>query len=75
MPAITNHQLRLVARPTGAAGPEHFEATEEPARSPAGGKVLLEALYVSIDPAMHVWMNEALGTCRRSSRLSRATSR
>ncbi len=40
MPAITNHQLRLVARPTGAAGPEHFEATEEPARAPEDGKVL-----------------------------------
>jgi len=61
MPAISNHQLRLTARPTGAAGPEHLEATEEPARSPEDGEVLLEALYVSIDPAMRVWMNEDPG--------------
>lgn len=61
MTEITNHQLRLRARPTGAAGPEHFVATDEPARSPGDGEVLLETLYVSIDPAMRVWMNEDPG--------------
>ncbi len=58
---LTNHQIRLRARPTGAAGPEHFEATSEPARVPEDGEVLLETIYVSIDPAMRVWMNEDPG--------------
>ncbi|MDA0352699.1 MAG: NADP-dependent oxidoreductase [Chloroflexi bacterium] len=61
MTDLTNHQLRLRSRPTGGAGPEHFEATEEPARPPEDGEVLLETLYVSIDPAMRVWMNEDPG--------------
>lgn len=61
MPDTTNHQLRLVARPTGAPGAEHFEATEEPARDPEDGELLLEMLYASIDPAMRVWMNEDPG--------------
>jgi NADPH-dependent curcumin reductase CurA len=61
MTDLTNRQIRLKARPIGAAGPEHFETTEEPARSPEEGEVLLETLYVSVDPAMRVWMNEDPG--------------
>jgi NADPH-dependent curcumin reductase CurA len=60
-PTPTNHQLRLRARPTGAPGPEHFDATEEPARSPEDGEALLETVYLSVDPAMRVWMNEDPG--------------
>jgi len=59
--SLTNDQLRLVARPTGLPGPEHFEATSEPARDPEDGEVLLQTIYVSIDPAMRVWMNEDPG--------------
>jgi NADPH-dependent curcumin reductase CurA len=66
MTMSANHQLRLRARPTGLPGPEDFEATEEPARAPEDGEVLIETLYVSIDPAMRVWMNEVPATCRRS---------
>lgn len=58
---LTNQQLRLRARPTGLPGPEHFEATEEFARAPEDGEVVLATLYVSIDPAMRVWMNEDPG--------------
>ena len=61
MTQLTNHQIRLRARPAGTAGPEHFEATDEPARSPEDCEVLLEMLYASIDPAMRVWMNEDPG--------------
>lgn len=60
-PAPTNHQLRLRARPTALPGPEHFDTTEEPARPPEDGEALLETIYVSIDPAMRVWMNENPG--------------
>lgn len=56
-----NRQVRLIARPDGLAGPEHFEETTEPVRQPADGEALLETLLVSIDPAMRVWMNEDPG--------------
>jgi len=61
MPTPTNHQLRLRARPTAAPGPEHFDTTEEPARPPEDGEALLETIYLSVDPAMRVWMNEDPG--------------
>lgn len=61
MTAHINRQLRLVARPTGAPGADHFEAIEKPARAPEDGELLLETLYASIDPAMRVWMNEDPG--------------
>jgi NADPH-dependent curcumin reductase CurA len=59
--AITNHRLLLIARPTGIPGPENFTADAEPARPPVAGEVLLETLYLSIDPAMRSWMSEGIG--------------
>ncbi len=56
-----NRQIRLKARPTGLAGPEHFEEAAEPVRPPADGEALVETLLLSIDPAMRVWMNENPG--------------
>ena len=56
-----NRQIRLIARPDGLAGPEHFDETTEPVRQPDTGEVLLETLLLSIDPAMRVWMNEDPG--------------
>lgn len=56
-----NRQLRLVSRPTGFAGPEHFETAVEPLRAPGDGEVLVESLYLSIDPAMRVWLDENPG--------------
>ena len=54
----TNHQLLLTARPIGVPGPEHFTAHAENARAPGDGEVLLETIYLSIDPAMRSWMSE-----------------
>ncbi len=54
----TNHRLLLTARPKGIPGPEIFTADAEPARTPGPGEVLLETLYLSIDPAMRSWMSE-----------------
>jgi NADPH-dependent curcumin reductase CurA len=59
--APTNHRLLLAARPTGFPGPENFTADAAPARAPAAGEVLLESLYLSIDPAMRSWMSEGTG--------------
>ncbi len=56
--APVNHRLCLAVRPTGIPGPEHFSADSEPARAPGAGEVLLQTLYLSIDPAMRSWMSE-----------------
>jgi len=53
----TNHRLLLAARPVGVPGPENFTADAVPARAPDVGEVLLETLYLSLDPAMRSWMS------------------
>ena len=58
--APTNHRLLLAARPAGFPGPQNFTADAAPARAPAAGEVLLETLYLSIDPAMRSWMSEGI---------------
>ena len=56
-----NRRLVLAARPTGIAGPEHFAEQTAPTRAPEPGELLLETLYLSIDPAMRVWISENPG--------------
>ncbi len=56
-----NHRILLKQRPAGIAGPEHFTADTLPARPPEAGEALLETLYVSVDPAMRVWISENPG--------------
>ena len=75
----TNHRLLLTARPEGIPGPSHFTADAEPARAPGEGEVLLETMYLSIDPAMRSWMSEgktyqqhlALGVVMRGGGIAR----
>jgi NADPH-dependent curcumin reductase CurA len=55
---LVNHQFRLAARPQGMVGAEHFDYVEEPVAELAEGEVLVQVLYVSLDPAMRGWMNE-----------------
>jgi NADPH-dependent curcumin reductase CurA len=57
----TNHRLLLAARPTGIPGPANFTADAVPVREPGPGEVLLETVYLSIDPAMRSWMSEGTG--------------
>ncbi len=54
----TNHQFRLKQRPVGEPQPSDFEYAEEPVPEPAGGEILVRAIYVSLDPAMRGWMND-----------------
>jgi len=56
-----NRRLTLKSRPTGLAGPEHFSEEVVPVSAPIDGEVLLETLYLSIDPAMRVWISENPG--------------
>ncbi|MCC6717882.1 MAG: NADP-dependent oxidoreductase [Acetobacteraceae bacterium] len=60
-----NRRIVLRARPTGVAGPEHFAEEAEAVRAPGPGEVLLETLFVSVDPAMRVWISENPGYVQR----------
>jgi NADPH-dependent curcumin reductase CurA len=57
----SNHRFLLKARPAGIAGPEHFQEDVQPVRLPDVGELLLESVYISIDPAMRVWVSENPG--------------
>ena len=56
-----NRQIRLKQRPNGIAGPDNFEQAVEPLRQPENGELLVESIYLSIDPAMRVWIDENPG--------------
>ncbi len=59
MPGLTNHQVRLAARPSGLPGPECWQFTQEPMPAvPPEGGVLVRVQALSLDPAMRGWMNE-----------------
>lgn len=53
----TNTQWRLVARPQGAVGREHFEVCRVARPEPGAGEVLVRNLYLLIPPSMRLWMN------------------
>jgi NADPH-dependent curcumin reductase CurA len=53
-----NHQIRLAARPVGLPTRAGWNFTEEPLPEPGDGDVLVQTLYLSLDPAMRGWMNE-----------------
>jgi NADPH-dependent curcumin reductase CurA len=55
---MLNHQFRLAARPVGEPKRNDWTYIEEPAREPGEQEVLVQALYLSLDPAMRGWMNE-----------------
>jgi NADPH-dependent curcumin reductase len=55
----TNAQWRLAARPVGLPKPTDWEYVEEPAGEPADGQFSVQLEYLSLDPAMRGWMNEA----------------
>jgi NADPH-dependent curcumin reductase len=56
--SLTNHQIRLKARPNGLPTREGWDFTTEPVAEPADGGVLVKTLAISLDPAMRGWMNE-----------------
>ena len=56
---LVNHQFRLAARPVGLPKPSDWEYTEEPVPELGDGEALVKVLYLSLDPAMRGWMNDA----------------
>jgi NADPH-dependent curcumin reductase CurA len=54
-----NRQWKLRTRPTAMVGRENFDFVTSPVPSPAAGEALVEVQYVSLDPAMRGWLNDA----------------
>jgi NADPH-dependent curcumin reductase CurA len=55
---LVNHQFLLAARPDGLPKPGDWAYTEAAVPEPGEGEVLVEVLYISLDPAMRGWMND-----------------
>lgn len=55
----TNRVVRLIARPTGEAGRSDFTFADEPIPALDDGQLLVKIRYLSLDPAMRGWMNDA----------------
>ena len=61
---MLNHRITLKARPTGIPVAEHFAQDTMPVRPLEAGELLVETMYISIDPAMRSWINGASGYAR-----------
>lgn len=56
---MQNKQWRLKQRPFGAPDADTWEMTEAEVAEPADGEVLVKVEYISLDPAMRGWLNDA----------------
>jgi len=56
---MTNHQVRLAARPVGLPKRSDWQFTQESVPEPKDGELVVQVQYVSLDPAMRGWMNDA----------------
>lgn len=54
-----NKQWRLKARPVGAPSADTWSYTESAVPSITDGQLLIKIEYISIDPAMRGWLNDA----------------
>jgi NADPH-dependent curcumin reductase CurA len=76
-----NAQWRLAARPVGLPKASDWEYVEEPAAEPHEGQFQAKLEYLSLDPAMRGWMNDArsyvppvgIGEVMRAGGLGRVT--
>ena len=59
MNAPTNHQWTLTARPRGLPTRADFTYRTDPAPELKDGQILVRNHYISLDPAMRGWMNDA----------------
>src|SRR5271166_913860 len=80
--AITNHKFLLAARPVGMPKRSDWTYTEEPVAEPKEGELLVQVLYISLDPAMRIWINDvrsymppvAIGEVMRALGVGRVTA-
>jgi len=61
---MQNHRITLQARPVGIPGPEHFSQETGPVPALGPGELLVETMYISIDPAMRSWISGTSGYAR-----------
>lgn len=59
MSTLKNRQFRLAARPAGMVKASDFSYAEVPVPDIVEGEMLLKIHYISLDPAMRGWMNDA----------------
>jgi hypothetical protein len=59
MPATLNRRVVLAARPQGAPTEDNFRLEDAPVPTPGAGELLLETLYLSLDPYMRGRMDDA----------------
>jgi hypothetical protein len=64
MMATHNRRITLKLRPAGIPGPRHFDQDVMPVRPLEPGELLVETMYISIDPAMRSWIVDAPGYAR-----------
>jgi NADPH-dependent curcumin reductase CurA len=55
--AATQRVIKMAAHPAGALKDSDFELVDAPVPEPAEGEALVRTLYLSLDPAIRVWMN------------------
>lgn len=51
-------QIQLKKRPTGVPTYDHFKFVEVPVEKPAKGEILLQTIYISVDPYLRGRMND-----------------
>ena len=56
---LQNRLFRLAKRPVGEAKRDDFAFAVEPVSALTEGQLLVKTLYLSLDPAMRGWMNDA----------------
>jgi NADPH-dependent curcumin reductase len=55
--ATTQRVIKMAAHPAGALQDSDFEVVDAPVPELADGEALVRTLYLSLDPAIRVWMN------------------
>jgi NADPH-dependent curcumin reductase CurA len=55
--SLTNHQIRLAARPSGLPRATDWSLTTEEVPEPGPGQFVVAVSHVSVDPAMRGWMD------------------
>ena len=58
MQAKTNRQLLLARRPQGTPQLDDFEVVDAEVPSPGEGEMLIQTIYLSVDPGMRSMMEE-----------------
>lgn len=59
MTTLENRRVLLNARPVGVPGPEYFSIDTAPVSDLKAGEFLVHNQFLSVDPAMRGWVNDA----------------